>query len=86
MRTGISIVLNGPDRDWLAGLVSDRNTPQKHVWRARIVLLSADGVGTAAIMAETGTSRTCAWRGQARFTAEGVEDLLRDKTCPAGSR
>lgn len=26
-----------------------RNTPQKHVWRARIVLLSADGVGTNAV-------------------------------------
>ena len=27
-------------------LVQDRNAPQKHVWRAEIVLLTADGAGT----------------------------------------
>jgi hypothetical protein len=35
-------------------LVKDRNAPQKHVWRAQIVLLSAEGLGTNAIMRETG--------------------------------
>jgi hypothetical protein len=39
--------------------VRDRNAPQKHVWRAQIVLLSAEGVGTNAIMRETGKSKTC---------------------------
>jgi hypothetical protein len=29
---------------------------QKHVWRARIVLITADGVGTNAIMRQTGKS------------------------------
>ena len=84
MRTGISIALRGSDRDRLERLVSDRNTPQKHVWRARIVLLSADGVGTMAIMAETGAAKTTVWRWQARFMAEGVLGLLRDKTRPPG--
>jgi transposase len=55
------------------------------VWRARIVLLSADGVGTNAIMAATGTAKTTVWRWQARFMAEGVEGLLRDKTRPPGT-
>ena len=32
----------------------DRNAPQKHVWRAEIVLLTADGVGTNEIMQENG--------------------------------
>jgi hypothetical protein len=27
----------------LEAIVRDRNSPQKHVWRARIVLLTADG-------------------------------------------
>jgi hypothetical protein len=31
-------------------VVADRNSPQKHVWRARIVLLSADARGTGDIM------------------------------------
>jgi hypothetical protein len=46
MRNGISFTLSVPDRRRLEALVTDRNTPQKHVWRARIVLLSADGLGT----------------------------------------
>ena len=30
--------------------MADRNTPQKHVWRAQIVLLTAAGCGTTEIM------------------------------------
>ena len=33
-------------------MVADRNTPQKHVWRAEIVLLSAEGVGTVGRLEE----------------------------------
>ena len=77
MRNGISITLEDADRRRLAALVADHNTPQKHVWRAQIVLLSADGVGTSTIMTETGTAKATVWRWQARFMAEGVEGLLR---------
>jgi hypothetical protein len=41
--------------------VRDRNAPQKQVWRAEIVLLSADGVGTNEIKRRTGKSKTCVW-------------------------
>lgn len=58
--------------------------PQKHVWRARIVLLTADGLGTNAIMAATSKSKTCVWRWQKRFMVEGVDDLLRNGTRPSG--
>ena len=84
MRKDISITLGETDRRRLEALVEDRNTPQKHVWRARIVLLSADGVGTNGIMAATGTAKTTVWRWQGRFMEEGVEGLLRDKTRPPG--
>ena len=84
MRNGISIALADADRRRLEAIVADRNTPQKHVWRARIVLLSADGVGTNAIMATTATSKTTVWRWQARFMQAGVDGLLRDKTRPPG--
>ena len=60
----------------------DRNTVQKHVWRAQIVLLSADGIGTNEIMRRTGKSKTCVWRWQERFAEESCDDLLRDKTRP----
>ncbi len=83
MRPGINIDLSSADRLRLEALVRDRNTAQKHVWRARIVLLSASGIGTNAIMRETGKSKTCVWRWQERFAEEGVEGLLRDKTRPS---
>jgi hypothetical protein len=84
MRSGISVVVTSSDRARLEALVAARGTPQKHVWRARIVLLSDDGLGTVGIMAATGKSKTCVWRWQERFMAEGVEGLLRDRTRPPG--
>ena len=83
MRTGISITLKPADRRRLATLARDRNAPQKHVWRAEIVLLSADGVGTNEIMRQTGKSKTCVWRWQERFMLAGFDGLLRDKTRPS---
>jgi transposase len=83
MRTGISITLSPADQLRLEAIVGNRNTAQKHVWRAAIVLLSADGVGTSEIMRRTGTSKTCVWRWQERFMQEGVDGLLRDKTRPS---
>src|SRR5260370_38947950 len=56
---------------------------QKHVWRAEVVLLSAEGLGTNEIMRRTRKSKTCVWRWQERFMQEGVEGLLRDKTRPS---
>ena len=83
MRTGVCFSVTSADFDRLRALVKDRNAAQKHVWRARIVLLSAEGAGTNAIMRETGKSKTCIWRWQERFAAEGFDGLLRDKTRPS---
>ena len=83
LRTGISFTVSPADRRRLTALVRDRNTPQKHVWRAEIVLLSAEGAGTMEIMRRTGKSKTCVWRWQERFAEEGVDGLLRDKTRPS---
>jgi transposase len=57
--------------------------PQKQVWRARIVLATADGLGTVTIMRTAGVSKTAVWRWQERFMSEGVGGLLRHKTRPA---
>jgi transposase len=84
MRTGISLTVTADDHRRLEALVADRNTPQKHVWRARIVLLTAAGAGTNAVMREAGVSKTAVWRWQERFMLEGVDGLLRDKTRPPG--
>ena len=53
MRPGISITLKRRDRSRLEAIVGDRNAPQKQVWRAAIVLLSADGLGSVEIMYAT---------------------------------
>ncbi len=83
MREGIDFVVNAADRVRLEAVVADRNSPQKHVWRARIVLLTADGFGTMEIMRQAGVGKTVVWRWQERFMAAGVDGLLRDKTRPS---
>jgi len=83
MRTGITVNVSAADRARLAAIVADRNSPQKHAWRAQIVMLTANGLGTNEIMQRTGKSKTCLWRWQERFMQEGVEGLLRDKTRPS---
>ena len=45
MRTGIVVKVTAADRERLEAIVADRNSPQKHVWRARIVLATAAGCG-----------------------------------------
>jgi transposase len=80
MRTGIKVEVSAIDRVHLDAIVANRNSPQKHVWRAQIVLLTAASCGIAEIMRCTGTSKTAVWRWQERFMTEGVAGLLRDKT------
>src|SRR5215471_21659403 len=82
MRKGIEVRLGPVDRERLETVIASRNSPQKHVWRARIVLLSADGVGTMTIQRQTGKGKPTIWRWQARFMAEGVDGLLHDATRP----
>src|SRR3984957_1935087 len=82
MRKRITVDVSDTDREALTAIVTDRNSPQKHVWRAQIVLLTADGCGTMELTRHTGTSKTSVWRWQERFLAEGVPGLLRDKSRP----
>ncbi len=54
MLNGIKVKVTTKDRAKLEAVVADRNSTQKHVWRARIILLTADGCGTAEIMRGSG--------------------------------
>ncbi len=80
MRAGITVNVTREDRRRLAAVVSNRSAPQKHVWRAHIILATADGCGTSEIMRRSGKSKPAVWRWQERFMQEGVDGLLRDKT------
>jgi transposase len=83
MHERTQIELSSAHRAELEAAVANRNSPQKHVWRAKIVLLTADGHGTAEIMRRTGKAKTVIWRWQERFGAEGAAALWRDKTRPS---
>src|SRR6516225_6229306 len=82
MRKGIEVRLGPGDCERLEAIVGSGNSPQKHVWRAQIVLLSGDGLGTMAIQRQTGKGKPTIWRWQARFMAEGVDGLLHEATRP----
>ena len=76
------IDLTAADRERLERIVAAPKSPQKHVWRTRIILLSAAGLGTMAIVRQTGKTKRAVWRWQARYRAEGVDGLLHDRTRP----
>jgi transposase len=83
MRGNLGVSVGAADRARLAAIVADRNSPQKHVWRAQVVLRSADRLGTTEIMRRTGLSKPSVWRWQERYLEAGVDGLLRDKTRPS---
>ena len=59
------------DRRRLTALARDRNAAQKHVGRAEIVLLSADGVGTNEIMRRTGRQL-----GEGRHSSTNLKHIV----------
>jgi transposase len=72
------------DRARLAAIATDRNCPQKHAARARIILSSADRLDVAEVARRAGVGRPAVWRWQQRFAESGVDGLLRDKTRKPG--
>ena len=86
MRAGIIVNVSRADRHQLEAIIRDRGAPQKHVWRAKIILATAYGCGTAEIMRRSGKAKPVVWRWQERFMKEGVDGLLRDKTRKPGKR
>ena len=77
-------VVSAEDRQRLAAVLADRNRPQKHVARARIILHSAERLDVAEVARRAGISRPAVWRWQQRFAEAGVDGLLRDRTRKPG--
>jgi transposase len=84
MAQTVSVIVNAENRARLAAIIGDRNRPQKHVQRARIVLLSADRLPVAEIARLVGVSRPSVWRWQRRFGESGVDVLLREPSRKPG--
>src|SRR5512141_2706117 len=74
------------NRERLERLVRNRNTPQKVVWRARIVLLAGNGIGAVAVARQVGKSVPTIRRWRRRYVAAGVDGLLKDATRPPGRK
>lgn len=74
--------LSQDHRAALEALVRDRNTAQKVVLRARIVLLTADGTATSEIVRQLDTTYPTVSVWRKRFLDKGPEGLLKDASRP----
>lgn len=81
-KTKACIWLSSSDRSTLQGWVSGRNTPQKVVWRAQIVLLSAARRRVMTIARTIDKSKVTVGRWQERYLAKGIGGLRCDATRP----
>ena len=84
MAQTVCLLVSAADRQRLAAVLADRNRPQKHAARVRIILASAERLEVAEVARRAGLSRPAVWRWQQRFAEAGVEGLLRDRTRKPG--
>lgn len=85
-RKPTAIELSAKDRAALREIVANGNTRQKIAKRARIVLMTAEGHGTVAIMREVGVAKTTVWRWQTYFDEAGVAGLVKGRSKPPGKK
>jgi Winged helix-turn helix len=78
------IALSKIGRCRLEALVSDDKAPRKHLRRAEVVLLLAEGATVREITRRTGRSRTFILRWRERFIEQGFEGLLHNKRRSGG--
>lgn len=73
-----ALVVSEDQRRVLEGWIAARNTPQKVVFRARIVLMAAEGEANVRIARELGTSRPTVILWRHRFQEGGPEALTQE--------
>ena len=82
MRAGNEDTVTPEDRVRLEAIARNCNAALKHVTRAKVILATAGGCGTMAVMRHSSLFKPSVWRWQERFIHESVDGLLRDKTRP----
>ena len=82
MKKDLNIWLSPLDRAQLERWVSGRNTKQKLVWRARIVLLLTERATITAVVRATGKCKRTVTRWRERYLEQGIHGLARDGTRP----
>lgn len=78
----MQISLTDEERTEVEGLIRARNTPQKVVLRARIILLSADMVPTSEISERLQTTYPTITRWRRRYAEQGVAGICKDAARP----
>jgi transposase len=81
-RRAPTVVLTPEDRAELDRRVYARTGAQQDALRARVVLLAAAGLDTAAIATTLGIARGTARSWRARFVAQGLAGLVDRPHCP----
>jgi hypothetical protein len=79
-------VVSAEDRVRLEAIIADRNRPQKHVIRARIILHSSDRLNVAEIARLSSVSRPAVWRWQRQFAEAGFDDFSVKEAASRASR
>ena len=80
MRTSKQIDVSDKDREQLNQIVRNGNTQQKVALRARIVLLSAEGISTGEMMQQLGTTTPTISRWRELYESDGISGLLKDRS------
>lgn len=75
-REATSVQLSEHERTALESWVRSGTTQQRHVFRARIVLMADDGLTNVAIAEELATRPTTVGKWRSRFAEQGMEGLL----------
>ena len=70
MAQEVCVIVDAGDRVRLVAITADRNRPQKHVQRARIVLLCAGRLTVAEVACQVAVSRPAVWRWQGHRQVE----------------
>jgi len=81
-----ALPLGSPDRELLEALVRGRNTAQKMVLRARIVLGAAEGHSNNRLAKQLGITRPTVLLWRKRYVQAGVSGLLKDAPRPGRRR
>jgi transposase len=82
MKTSKRLNMSKTDKATLVRIARNGNTPQKVALRARIAVMSAEGLPTSQIMQDLGTSTPTITRWRTRYETGGVAGLLCDRTRP----
>lgn len=79
MRSQATLIVSEAQRAELEAWIRRGCTPQKQVLRARMILMSADGVPTGEIVRRLGTTVPTLSRWRRRYAEAGIDGLKKDK-------